>query len=86
MGRNYEETGGSNKLSDPAWRFHLVFLLFTEYADMLVSCAGGRGLSDPGPLSCRRLLVVSLKLFPRAFSWRTRFDISQLFHERTLDI
>ena len=31
---------------------------------MLVSCAGGRGLSDRGSLSCRWLLVVSFKLFP----------------------
>ena len=45
----------------------ILTLLFTEYADMLVSRAGGKGLSDRGPLNCRWLLVVSFLLLLNCF-------------------
>ena len=38
---------------------NILTLLFKEYAYMFVNRAGGRGLSDRGPRSCRWLLVVS---------------------------
>ena len=49
----------------------ILTLLFTEYADMLVSRAGGKGLSDRGPLQLPlvvgRPFLVTFKLFLRAF-------------------